>query len=295
MAQHTDELTRLLQDCDRLTPVQRMANALPYLSKTEQAIITYVLRNVSKAVNLSAAALASEVGVGTATVFRLFRKLGYAGWVPARDELALSLERFGATLLTPVDARSRVEDEALLGQLGALRAGVYDAINVLLDACLIDEAVIHAAAEAIYTSDNVLVCGVGPHSTRLAEMVSFGFQSLGLSCTLWVHPEGVDARRMQVRSDLFTPQTVVFGISHSGENEGISRMMAAAKERQATTIALTNYASSRIAKHATIKLVTGVRETSVHNFSILPRISQLLVIHVLISLIERKIRAEQGE
>ena len=31
-----------------------------------------------------------------------------------------------------------------------------------------------------------------------------------------------------------------------------------------------------------------------HNFSILPRLSRLLVIHVLISLIERRIRAEQG-
>lgn len=292
MAQRDDELVQLLQDSDRLTAVQRLANALPHLSKTEQSVVTYVLRNLPEAVNLSAAELASAAKVGSATVFRLFRKLGYSGWVPLRDELALSLDRFSYSLLMPTDARPDTDVERLHSHLGVWRAGVYDAMSVLLDAALIDETAIHAAAEAIYACDNILVCGVGPHSTRIAEMASFGFQSLGLSCTLWVHPGGIDARRMRVKSDLFNPQTVVLGISHSGENEGIVRLMNLAKEQMATTIALTNYAASRVAGQATIKLITGIRETSVQNFSILPRISQLLVIHVLISLLDRKIGTE---
>lgn len=292
MVQHDDELIGLLQDSDRLNVVQRLANALPHLSKTEQSIVTYVLRNLPEVVDLSAAELSEAAGVGSATLFRLFRKLGYSGWVPLRDELALSLDRFSNILLTPTDARRDTQVEKLQSQLGALRTGVYDAMSVLLDASLIDEQAIHAAAEAIYACDNILVCGVGPHSTRIAEMASFGFQSLGLSCTLWVHPGGVDARRMRLKSDVFNPQTVVLGISHSGENQGIARLMKLARECQSTTIALTNYRSSSIANHATIKLITGMRETSVHNFSILPRVSQLVVIHVLISLIERKIGVE---
>lgn len=292
MTQRDDELIRLLQDSDRLTAVQRLANALPHLSKTEQSIVTYVLDNLPDAVNLSAPELASAAEVGNATVFRLFRKLGYSGWVPLRDELALSLNRFSSSLLTPTDARAATDAERLHSELGVWRAGVYDAMSVLLDSALIDETAIQAAAEAIYACDNILVCGVGPHSTRIAEMASFGFQSLGLSCTLWVHPGGVDARRMRVKSDLFNPQTVLLGISHSGENQGIARLMRLAREQKATTIALTNYASSRIANQATIKLITGVREASVQNFSILPRISQLVVIHVLISLLEGRIAME---
>jgi len=74
---------------------------------------------------------------------------------------------------------------------------------------------------------------------------------------------------------------VVIGISYSGNNEDVVRAMRVAHDRQARTVAITNYPTSPAAKLADVVLLTGATETPLVSESGPSRVVQLAVIDVL--------------
>ncbi len=74
---------------------------------------------------------------------------------------------------------------------------------------------------------------------------------------------------------------MALGVSHSGDTTETVEYLAAAHRRKATTIAITNHAGSRVAKHADIVLLTAARETRFRSGAMGRRIAQSLVIDCL--------------
>src|SRR5690606_13485546 len=98
-----------------------------------------------------------------------------------------------------------------------------------------------------------------------------------------------DVPSILARPTIFGPQDVVMAISHSGESTSLADFLQEAHVNGATTIALVNYRYSSIAKAAQIRLVTNIRESVVENADLLPRISQLLVLQVLIDSVRERL------
>ncbi len=275
-----DPILEVLKGSSALGVLQRLTNSLPYLSETEKRLVTYILEHPGEVVGMSVAELASKAGVGEATAFRVFRDLGLGGFTTLRVQLDEVLDRFGEAFSMPVPSLAHSESDA-----GVLMAGAYAGMRALLDACTIAQEDVDRAAQAICQCERLSIAGMGGLSARIAEMAIFCFQRLGITSMLWI-----DASVVNVTSDAFHPMDVVIGISHSGENEALARFMGLAREKGATTIAITNYGRSQVAGNADIPLVTSFREERVGNFDLIPRMSQLLLLQLLLD----RVRVARG-
>lgn len=291
-----DPVAELLRAIVHLGVLQRLASVRPHLSAAEQAAVSYMLAHPEHAVRMSAGELAQAAGVSEATVFRLCRQLGYSGYMQLRDELAGAVEAYAPSFLAPLVVHQGARAEQRGDNLepgdeagGRLARTVYGGIRALVDALAVGDAAIERAADTLCAANRIIFCGVGGYTARIAEMAAFGLQRLGLTCMLWI-----DAQLNYVTPELFTPEDAVVGISYSGENKAVARFLHTAREVGATTVALTNYKLSPVAKGSDVALVTSFREPSIQNFELLPRLSQLLVVHALIDAVGERLSQRAG-
>lgn len=269
-----DPVKALLSAVQHIKDLQPLHQGLPALSEAERTLVQYIVHNPGQLATMSAAELALAAGVSEATVFRLCRHLQLGGYAALRDQVRTAVEKTEESFVKPVDVR-HISDE-----LGPVQSGAYVGIRALADAAMLDEASIQQAAAAIARARRISVCGMGAVTARIAELAAFGFQHLGLTVMLWV-----DSQVINVTPDKFQPGDVVLGISHSGANAYVQRFIELANDASATTVALTNYAASPVAQAADISLATSYREPVVQNLELLPRVSQLMVIQILINLV----------
>lgn len=280
-----DPVKALLSAVRWIKELQPLHDGLPALSEAERTLAHYIVRFPDRLAAMSAAELAQAAGVSEATVFRLCRHLELGGYAALREQIRTAVEKTDSAYVQPVDVRHRPGPE-----LGPVGSAAYVGIRALADAALLDDEDALRAARAIMKAKRVTVCGMGAVTSRIAELAAFGFQHLGLTVMLWV-----DSQVINVTADKFQQGDVVLGISHSGENVYVKRFLELAKEASATTIALTNYASSPVAQAADINLATSYREPTVQNLEILPRVAQLMVVQALVNLVRDALeKNEQG-
>ena len=275
-----DPILEVLKGSSALGVLQRLTNSLPYLSETEKRLVTYILEHPGEVVGMSVAELASKAGVGGGhgvsclprlRTGRLHHPPGSTGRSarPVWRSLQHACSVPGALRV----GRGRPHGRGVRRDAGPSRCVHH---------CARRRRPGGAGHLPVRTPEH---CGHGRTLPRIAEMAIFCFQRLGITSMLWI-----DASVVNVTSDAFHPMDVVIGISHSGENEALARFMGLAREKGATTIAITNYGRSQVAGNADIPLVTSFREERVGNFDLIPRMSQLLLLQLLLD----RVRVARG-
>lgn len=280
MDQH---IQAMITKVGQLDIVHLLTNALPFLSDAERTLASFILHNPQRVTTLNSAELAAESGVSGATVFRLCRELGLSGYSELRDKIRDAVQAVGATYIAPLSVPHTDAGMSLI------QSGAYTGIRVLLDACSMDQAQFEEAARAIAKARRIGICGVGHITGRMADILGRELQLLGLTCMYWS-----DLGFLQRAPQPFETGDVVIGLSHSGQNESVAEFLQSAAANGATTIAITNYGSSRVAQQASIALVTSFREKTVHNYNLLPRIAELLVMQMLVQLIQKELEEQKN-
>ena len=108
-------------------------------------------------------------------------------------------------------------------------------------------------------------------------MPSAGFLHLGLNVN-WL----TDVSLQIASAALLGSNDVVIAVSYSGETEGAVRAIQKARERGATTIAISSNPLSAMVRYASIKLVVTPREpTMFRNLNFASRIAMLSIIDVV--------------
>lgn len=278
-----DPVKVLFKAAEHIEALRPLYTVLPELSEGERTLCRYILCHPSDVISMSAAELAQAAGVSEATVFRLCRHLKLGGYAALREQIRVAVEKTSASFVAPVHVRNTDDSE-----LSAVRSGAYVGTRVLVDAASMDGHDVLRAAQAIAKAKRLIVCGMGAVTSRIAELAAFGFQHIGVTVMSWV-----DSQVVNVTQDRFEPTDVVLAISYSGSNASVKRFVELAKAASATTIALTNYPSSPVAQAVDINLATGYREPTVQYLEILPRVSQLMVIQVLINLVYEALRGQE--
>jgi DNA-binding MurR/RpiR family transcriptional regulator len=259
-------IVELLQLSSSKLILQKVSMVRPFLNDAERSIADLMLTEPEMVMKLTVAELADRTGTSEATVFRFCRALGYSGFSTVRDELV------GA-----VSTLRSVPNE-LRGNRDGWDERVYNAVQMIVNTyTALDEGSVQASAEAIARSLHVSVCGMGPISARLTEMLTFSLQRCGIPSFAWI-----DTRIDRLPGDFIGPNDVAIGISHSGTNLEVANFLTKAKDNGARTIAITNYSASRVAKCSDHVLCTGIIESSFQMLDLAPRISQLLVLQYLI-------------
>ncbi|TAM02932.1 MAG: MurR/RpiR family transcriptional regulator, partial [Paraburkholderia sp.] len=139
----------------------------------------------------------------------------------------------------------------------------------------LDPAVFAAAVAALGSARRVYFFGVGAGSGLVAQDAALRMLRLDIAASAFT-----DAHLQRLYAGLLEPGDVAFAISHSGRSVEVNESIQIAKERGATTIALTN-AGSRLAWVADIPLLLRVPAATEPHAPGVSRIAHLAVIDAL--------------
>ncbi|AEG44887.1 MurR/RpiR family transcriptional regulator [Isoptericola variabilis] len=253
----------------------RLRQALPTLRPAEARIADVVLDDPTGAVGSTITELAARAATSQATVVRFCRAVGYAGYPEFRIDLAQATSRRAVEL-----ERSGIDegeiDPADDAPAVVSKIAFHEARTIEETARLLDLDALERAVAAVADASRTDVFGVGS-SGLTAQDLARRLARIGLVSLAPIDPHD------QLRSAaLLGPGTVAVGISHTGRTPEPCRALTLARERGATTIAVTSFPASPLGEQADVVLTTTARETGFLAGGTSSRIAQLAVVDVLV-------------
>jgi DNA-binding MurR/RpiR family transcriptional regulator len=248
-----------------LASVRSLITSLP---PSEQKIANVVLDDPEAVIHMTVLELAQRAGTAESTAVRCCHKLGYTGF----QDLKIRLARELATgihddheVLTSSSTPSQVLRSVL-----AFDTQVISDISSSLDPGAFDAAV-----------GRLL-------NARRVALLAFGFSYfVCLDAQDRLSSIGMDARAPEspnmklMLTNGLEADDVAFCVSHTGATKEVLRYAELAQRRGATTVALTSYARSKLAKIADITLVAGGREIDFRFDAASARLAQLAVLDAI--------------
>ncbi|MCH5672320.1 MurR/RpiR family transcriptional regulator [Streptomyces gilvus] len=247
---------------------------LPRLAGSLRKVGELILEDPAAVTHCSAAELGRRTGTSQATVTRFCRAIGLDSYQHLLIELAQERGRgevsaWGSTEIdtdiSPEDSLERVVQVVGSADLRAIQQTI-DRID--LDA-------LERAAQALAKARRIDVYGVGG-SGAVAQETETRLFRIGCQVRGWTEVHGA-----ATSAALLTPADVAIGISHSGATRETLEPLEMAKERGATTIAITTDPRSPLARAADIRLIPATSETSFRTGSIGGRHSVLMIVDCL--------------
>jgi DNA-binding MurR/RpiR family transcriptional regulator len=246
----------------------RIESLLPVLRRAEQMVAQFVLDKPGDVVHMSVTELADASDTSEATVTRLARRLGQAGFASMKISLAGELQvgnRFSTGNLSPSDDVRAVKEKVLLAAIG----GLEDTM------ALLDEEVLDQAVESIIGARRIDVYGVG-HSAAVAQHFYASMAALGMPVVGITDPHLAATSAVQLRAG-----DVAVAVTLTGNARDTVEALKLAREAGATTICLTRHIRSPIAKVADVVLLAAARLKTVEGYEQLDRVAQVAVIEIL--------------
>ena len=228
---------------DILTVIQE---SMPAFSKGQKKIASFILDSYDKAAFMTASRLGKKVGVSESTVVRFAAELGYDGY----PDMQKSLQKMIRNRLTTVQrievTNDRLGDQDLLSMV--LQSDI-EKIRMTLDE--LDRNSFEKAVEAIVNARKIYIIGVRS-SAAIATFMSFYFNLIF---------DNVVEVTANAASEVFEnllrvgEGDVVIGISFPRYSSRAVQAMNFARDRGATTIAITDSEASPLAAsaHYTLK------------------------------------------
>lgn len=253
----------------------RVRDALPSLQPAERRVADLVLTDPAGCARRSIGVLAASASTSETTVMRFCRTVGVGSYPQLRLALAGAVARedaLGAERRPMADGDIDVDD-SLADVVDKI---IYAETRALQDTRgQLDLDALRRGVEAVGAARRIDVIGSGASGFVGADLQQ-KLHRIGLIAFIWT-----DVHAALTAAALVDQRDVVVGISHSGRTVDTVEPLHVARERGATTIALTNFSSSPITQHADIVLTTAARETSFRSGATASRIAQLAVVDAL--------------
>ncbi|HET8598771.1 MAG TPA: MurR/RpiR family transcriptional regulator [Segeticoccus sp.] len=248
----------------------RIRGLRPALSPAEDRVAEQVLRDARQASSWTISQLAAAADTSETTVLRFCRRLDLAGYPQLR--LALAAESAQPRTLsvsrTDISAKDSIDD--IIAKIA-----FTDASAVEETAQQLDPEILAEAARRIGQAGRVDVYGVGASGLVAADLQQ-KLHRIGCLSFAWS-----DSHLALTSAALLGRRDVAIAISHTGATKETIESAAMAKERGATTIAITNFPLSPLARASDLVLTTAARETALRSGATASRIAALTVIDCL--------------
>jgi len=211
--------------------IPHIRDALPSLRPAERKVADMVLSDVDFAMRASITEIAQRADVSEPSVTRFCRAVGAHGLRDFKMRLAQSA---AGGMPYESQAVARNDDiQTLFDKVGeAAIEGLSHARSAL------DPVAVEAALAALTSARRIYFFGVGAGSGLVAQDAALRLLRLDLAASAFT-----DAHLQRLYAGLMEPGDVAFAISHSGRSVEVNESIQIAKERGATTIALTNVGS----------------------------------------------------
>jgi len=253
--------------------VQRIQERYTSLRKSERIVADYLRDHAGTRLSLSITELAQTLGLSEATISRVSRALGYSGF----PDLKLSLAEGAVTRSSFSNIPAEIDQTDTLiatsAKLANLLSTALQGTQRMLDSERID-----ACIRAIRGARKVVLVGVGG-AAAICDEAAHLFMKAGLDATACA-----DHYTQVVLAANLGPDCVMIGISHTGTTQGIASALRLAREKGATTIAMTSDPTSPVARAAETTLVTWSSATPsvpLYGDFLEGRISQIYLVDLL--------------
>lgn len=221
--------------CDILAVIRERMGGF---SKGQKKIAGYILESYDKAAFMTASRLGERVGVSESTVVRFAAELGYEGY----PEMQKSLQKMIRSRLTSVQRIEVTRD----------RLGDHDVVDAVLQSDMekirltleeLDRSSFEGAVDAIVSARRIYVVGVRS-SAALVTFLNFYFSLIfdNVTAVLANTPSEVFEKLFRVGEE-----DVVIGISFPRYSSRTVQAMRFARDRGATTVAITDSDASPLA------------------------------------------------
>ncbi|MQA25527.1 MAG: SIS domain-containing protein [Micromonosporaceae bacterium] len=253
--------------------IVQIGGLLPSLSPAEQRVARQVMADPAQAARRTITELATEAGTSEATVIRFCRSVGLEGYPQLRIRLAAEAAR-----------RAEPPDSRVVG--GDIPPGA-DMTQIIATIAFNDSRAVEDTAEQLdaTTCENVVnllvragrvdVFGVGASGFVAADFQQ-KLHRIGRTAFYWQ-----DVHTALSSASLLSKGDVAIGISHTGNTAETVDVLKQARDRGATTVALTNFPRSAITDVADLVLTTAARETTYRAGATSSRLAQLTVVDCL--------------
>ncbi len=238
------------------------------MTDSEKALADHIVNNYDRVLTLSVHALAGEASLSVATVVRFAQHMGFEGY----KDFRLHLARLGA------DGEDFISDFKK-------GDGEPDAqISKMLSSCAeclalteqnLDCDTLHTVAEKMHKAEIVAFFGSGT-SYIVCLDAEMKFKRTGISTYCASEQSSATAILSNMKKG-----DVVFGISHSGNNEQVEGILRAAQKAGITTVAVTTFKNSGVCSEADHILYTQTRESPFHKAAISSRVGQFAMMDSL--------------
>jgi len=260
----------------------RISSVYPSLNDAERKVADLIQGSPDMAKGLSITRLSELSGVSQTTVVRFCRAIGFEGY--SDFKLAL-VEDMGANLRAlPLD-HGDVEEDDSTGTL-VQKVLSMDMQAIANTMSTLDTAELDRAIDALTKAKVVALVGVGA-SLSVTMDVYFRLLRCGIHSRM-----SVDSHMQAVNSGLLEPGDALIAVSYSGETADVLDSVDLARDVGATTICITNFPRSTLARQCDICLAASTTRTRWIHDSISARLAQLAIVDVLCVSIAQRTKAD---
>lgn len=254
---------------DTASCLGRIQGAYNAMSDTSRRIADYIRENPDKVIYMTIVRLADVCEVSEASIVRFCKSLNYNGYNALKISLAAELGMGGNADMQDV---SETDDETTI-----LNKVINFEIQTLQSTLQsVDPKSFAQAVNSILYSNRVEFFGHG-NMRSILESAHMRFLRIGINSRM-----GIDSEASLIHATMLRAGDIAIGVSRSGVTKDTIRMMQEARARGATTLCITEYADSPIAKVSDICLTSASREIQFRYLPLLSRVAQEAMLDALI-------------
>lgn len=246
----------------------RIRGAYSTLSKKEQRIADYILKQPEKIIHHTINQVADDLDVAESTVFRFCQRVGFKGYQALKIALASDV----VAPLQDIHEDITETDTALeiAEKIFSTNGKTIESTRQILEGTSLEKTV-----ELFLGARRIEFFGSGGSAVvALDAYHKFVRSGLQVSAILESHMQLMSASQL-------TSADVAVVISHSGASKETLDIAKLLKEKGVPMIAITNYAKSPLSKLADVSLYTVSQETAFRSEALASRIAELSLIDAL--------------
>lgn len=245
-------------------PIAMLEMRFPSFHRVERTIAQYIMDHANDVSTMSVQELAARLGVAESSIIRFSKSLGYTGYSDFKRSLLVSASSPEPPIFTELKESDSME---------AVARKVFQSNIQTLQrtADQLDFQKVEEAARQIGAAAKIMLIGTGA-SASIAEDFYVRLMRIGMNTEMFS-----DSHLMQIKANLLSPGDVVVAVSHTGRTAEILRALETARAAGASTIGITGYLGTPMAKAAglCLELYTPPQ------LLISPRVAQVSLIDAL--------------
>ena len=248
---------------------------LPTLSKAERRVAEAVIDHPALVIESTITQLAAACETSPASVARMCRAAGFAGYkefritvaaAHSREEAARELFKVADAEISPTDSIADLVAKVAYQEARAIEETARE----------IDVDALDAVVSAIRRAPRIDIFGAGS-SGLTAQDLQLKLHRIGIPGFCWS-----DAHLALTSAAITTPGSVAIGISHTGTTLETNQLIGLAHERGAVTVAITNHPDSPLGLAADHVLTTSARESGFRTGAMSSRLAQMAIVDFLV-------------